>query len=314
MEDQTSTLSLEKLKSLLREANDSSILETIGKGIQPDQLTALSGLLLGEYIEKFPAILVGLPHSLFMELLKHADDSNLHILKALASSEPLQHHLTMAGHDLQQQIFDCELQIGGLTNEIAALETTQMGRSDLQAIESKIADAAKGLQELTLVVNKSLAIAWNTSRIDLIETLSHTKERAESLLAHGIGRKRCDEHHSSGLYAKLEERLFHIYSNGNAFENLKDEEPAIEAIAKFSIWYLKDYWEIGLLPHIKQLDESESRPLQEKQHEQEALLQQVNINLKQLGLKTLSDLKQARIFSKQSLSEFIREHQAKIKT
>lgn len=307
MEEQNKPISIEKLISRIKDASDSTALELIGKEVSLEELIPLCEILHEEYRDKMPAILVGLPHELFVSLLEASNEACTNTLKTIAATEPLQHHLTTLSHEQAHQVAQSEQALDNLLTEISLLETSQLGSLDIDQIYYKINSLAKKLKQLTLLTGKILAIAWNTSRLDLIETFSHTKERAEILISRGIGHQGGGGEVSSGVYAALDERLFAVYYEGGALEEAKDDEPAVEAMAKLSIWYPKDYWELGLLPQYNSLDENSLQRIEDSAY----ILQTACQNLKRFGLETLKDMKQARIFSKKSLKEYISRHRDK---
>ena len=112
-----------------------------------------------------------------------------------------------------------------------------------------------------------------------------------------------------GLYAKFEEKLNTIYSGFNHGEGLLDEDPAIEALANLSIWYLQDYWELGLLPEISNIQQLDLDPKHYNESERSDfkadLFLKVRKNLESKGLKTVFDLKSNQIFSKGMLKNYL---------
>ena len=99
---------------------------------------------------------------------------------------------------------------------------------------------------------------------------------------------------------------------------MKDDEPAVEGLVKFSVWYLKDYWELGLLPGVeKQADldiDMEKHTEAERAEYREKLFTLARDTLDQVGLSTVGDLKNAFIFSKQTLQEYINQKKITLKS
>ena len=83
-------------------------------------------------------------------------------------------------------------------------------------------------------------------------------------------------------------------------EALHDEDPACDALVKFSVWYLQDYFELGLLPEVTNEAELDRDP----QRYRELARQRLH----RLGLKTVGDLKRAGIFSRATLAEHVKQH------
>lgn len=294
---------VEKVKTQLRESSDIHSLEALGRGISLEDLQALSTLATSspDTQDKLLAVLAGVPHHRFVELLEKADEVLLQDLIALAPTEPLQYHLTILSHSLHSQALDGEALIEDIMADIATFDTLQLSQDNVYAIERKIEAAAGKLQQLTHLCKKTLTIAWNTSRLDLIESFSHIKERIEILLNRSFDKHDHPERHSSSLYEALEQHLFRVYGSGELFEELKDETPAREALTRLAIWYHKDYVELGLFPSNTPLSDTEKSQTP----------QQASESLSAIGLKTLLDLKKARIFSKRCLREYILNHSLK---
>jgi hypothetical protein len=158
-------------------------------------------------------------------------------------------------------------------------------------------------------------LAWNSDRLDLIEKLSQAKEAFQKILYSTIGHPKSVSAPATGFYAKLQEKVFGIFGNPANAEDvdaLNDDDPAIEGLAKFSVWYLKDYWKIGLLPSIRDPNTFDKlagmEGTEEAHHLKAELLSQVKENLHRIGLNTVGDLKKMGIFSQKILQEYIATH------
>lgn len=288
------------IRSSILETDEPSILESVGKKISYENLRAVKELLFIN-LNKFPPILVGLSPNVFFQFMVDADEKEIQILKSLSTTEPLQHQLTILAHHLEKYNRTCENCIEILSNEIQGLNTLEMKKADVNEIEKKISKIKHDLEGLKWMSNKVLSLAWNSSRLDLIESLSHTKERVDYLLAKDFNDDK-NNFSPTNIYHILYSRLLNVFYGTNEFEALKDEEPALEGISKLSIWYIKDYIELGILPNSQSCENNEI-----------ALLDVVSKNLSKIGLSTVLDLKQACIFSKPSLKEYIQENQDKLK-
>lgn len=258
---------------------------------------------------KISPILVGLRHDIFNQMLLEIDPPSLLALQQEACTEPLQHQLTVFSH---QEINRLEI----LTENLRELEL-QIEFINLENISNVLMDdflkeIKKIAEEVTselCKINQALSLAWNTHREDLIDSLSFQKEcwsKYEKLV---IGFPRNDYTLPKGLYAKLEEKLNTIFSGPNHGEGLRDEDPAIEALAKLSIWYLQDYWEIGLLPEVNDIQQLDLDPKKHSEGERSdfkaELFLKVRKNLESKGLKTVFDLKSNQIFSKEMLKNYL---------
>lgn len=227
-------------------------------------------------------------------------------------TEPVQHHLTVLTHEIVHQIPEYATKIDDLEQEIANLNPAEMGHSDLKNIVHRIEEGAKFYEKTINKINKVLTLAWNTNRTDLIEKLSVAKEISQKLIGSLVGSRRTISSEPTGLFAKLEDHLNRVYGilyDQQDIEALEDDEPAIEALVKFSIWYLRDYWEIGLLPKITDPADLELEashfPHDHKMEFRENIYNEVINNLSKLGLNYVKDLKEARIYSKATLIDYI---------
>lgn len=298
-------VSLDQLKIKLEQATTPSLLEELGKEISIQQLLLALGELNELGTRKLSTILVGLPHNVFLELLRNTKDADLNYFKKTAQIEPLQHHLAMIGHDIQEQIKAKENILDHLWENINELKPEECGNEDSNTIEVEAEKHTRDLQELSSIIDKALAISWNTSRKDLIESFSHSKERAKTLLSRSIGTPRQKNNPPTGLYAHLENHLFSTFTDGDFFEKLNDNDDVLEVLAKFSIRTLADYQEVGLISKETNIEKSDASQACEFLSIPPHLFQQASNRLTALGLNTLSDMKRARIFSKQRLKEYI---------
>jgi hypothetical protein len=313
----------EKIQALVLGLIDCEQLEVVGKSLnlaQAMELLRMSSLeTVPQLQSKLSPIFVGMPHPLFRQILTVAPSKEFIVLKREGITEPMQHHLTLLIHEMTTQLTDCDSALTNLEREIEGLQIAEMGRADIAAVKQKIAGTAECYQAMLDLANQALAVAWNTNRPDLIEKLSTLKDNWQKSLHYRVGTPVAESSRPTGFYAILEKRLHAVYGNSddpNDIEALKDDEPAIEALAKFSVWYLQDYLEIGLLPKIESADLLDMDPAiyteRERQEYREQLFMQAESNLEKIGLKTLKDLKEAQIFSKKALLEYIREHYPEI--
>lgn len=305
----------EKLSALIQGSTDNKQLEAIGRSLTLAQAHHIldetnQNVNIGHW--KLSPLFVGIPHGLFTRILLTATTSQMNVLKQEVITEPLQHHLTVLTHEIVHQIPEFSAKLDDLENEIARLDPREMDHSELRALSRKIEEGEKFYDETFKKITKALTLAWNTNRTDLIDKLSLSKEITQKLIGSIVGTRRGMSAEPSGLFAKLEDRLNRVYglvTEPQDIEALDDDEPAIEALVKLSIWYLKDYWDIGLLPKISdgsELDlESSELSHDEKIALREKWYQEVIDNLSNLGLNCVKDLKNARIYSKSALIDYI---------
>nr|NGX58750.1 hypothetical protein [Chlamydiota bacterium] len=113
----------------------------------------------------------------------------------------------------------------------------------------------------------------------------------------------------TGIYLLFEQIISSPFASEDPNKTLQDDEPGVEALAKLSLWYMKDYWEMGLLPSIKNEDQLKLDPEKhsdkECQEYREKLMEEVNDNLEKFDLKTVGDFKKVFIGSKELLRGYI---------
>lgn len=262
--------------------------------------------------KRFLSIFIHMPPRLFSEIMTSASEQQLSILKQESTSEPLHHQLTVFCHETTSKLANDAKRVERLEKEIEALDIEGLGRQDLKAMWTQIEEIKNDYMGILKETNKALALAWNTNREDIIDKLNYIKDNCQKVMMFSIGHLPTQDYASSGLFLKLEERLSSVYGNPKNIhdsEALEDDEAAIDALLKFSIWQLQDYWEIGLLPEIesiKALDlDSSKYSERERANYREKLFNLAQANLAKIGIATVKDLKNAQIFSKKTLYEYI---------
>ena len=298
---------LDKINTL----SDYRALENFGKELSLQEALEVLTLFQRELQDqrwKLPPILVGLPHSIFNQLLLVATPAQLETIKNEAITEPVQHQTTVAAHEIAQQINAFTLEVELLEQQIRNLEVSQLTHKEILAFYGALQQASDFYEEILRKTNALLNLAWNSNRTDLIESLSHSKEMAHRLRLNYIGSSRTIQTKATGLYALFDDKLHSAYGLPTDSAAVNDDEPALEALVKLSLWYPQDYWQIGLLPQITdpQLFEKEGDiPSDQRQAFLERLLEMARSNLQKLGLNTAKDLKEAGICSQATLQEYI---------
>lgn len=313
------TDAVQRLIAIIQTTEEPMRLEAIGKGFSLQQfliiLTSIAQHALPS--EKLSPLLVGLAPAIFQQALHQLNPEQLALLKQESLTEPLQHQLTLFAHALERV---CQLQetvILQVGQKIGELEREELTHSIINQIENRIDNLKKFCDEILQAIDQALAITWNTNRLDLITNFNQLKERFHHQAIHQIGSKSSQDHPASGLYANFENFLFGIYGapkgSSQINEALNDEDAAIEGLAKFSIWYLPDYWEMGLLPKIPKAEDLEldaaTHSEQERFEHRQMLFGLVQQNLDKLNLTQVGDLKKFKIFSKQMLKDYITQNQ-----
>jgi hypothetical protein len=302
-----------KTRAAIMGISNRSFLEIVGGVLTIPQIFELldSTLCLEDkHHWKLSPILVGMSHETFTKFLLFGTDKEITILKHESVTEPVQHHLTLLSHELTNQIKDLEIQMSKVSLEIEHLNTNEISRTQAQEFYNRIDEFSLTFHHLLQKTNLVLALAWNTYRLDLIESLNVTKDHCNKSLHLGIGNKQ--NSNEPGLYSQLKRRLFRVYGDVDESDNidaLHEDEPAIEGLSKLEVWYLRDYLELGLLPGVEKpedLDVDLSKHTEsERMKHREKLFALAKQTLGKMGLSTVNDLKEAHIFSKKTLREYI---------
>lgn len=313
------TDAVQRLAAIIQDTEEPMRLEAIGKGFSLQQfLIILSSIAQHDLpIEKLSPLLVGLAPAIFQQALHQLNTEQLAMLKQESLTEPLQHQLTLFAHALERV---CQLQesvIQQIGQKVSELGQEDLTHSIINQIENRIDTLKKFGDEILQAIDQAQAITWNTNRLDLIANLNQLKERFHHQIHHQIGSKSSHDYLATGLYDNLEKFLSGAFgaSQGSSQANdaLEDDDASIEGLAKFSIWYLPDYWEVGLLPTILNPEELELDPSMHSEKERfdhrQLMFSLVQQNLDKLSLITVGDLKKFKIFSKKMLKDFIAQHQ-----
>lgn len=306
------------LHALFRGIEELSGLEAIGRILNLSQLIEfLDYAAINKDLSwKLFPIFITIPHPIFSQMLLDLPDKRKQQLQLLCTAEPLQHHLLMYSHELTDLFDSLFKNYLLLEEEILAIDGKNLSSNDLVAIQKSIGDLKEQANQIRSKIENALSLAWNASNGDLIEMLSNYRERYERFLFTTVGHPAQQSTPSTGLYYTLEHQLGAVFDenkDGAHFEALRDNEPALEALARLSIWYIEDYWKIGLLPDVANPKElslpSLSKDAQLPAHYQSKVKQ----NLKLLGLKTVKDFKRNHLVSKSILKDYIDANQHKLK-
>lgn len=264
--------------------------------------------------EKLMPLLVGMPAQTFYQLLKEIAPLELKLLKEIGPTEALHHKLLAFFHDWTFELNALGVQTENLEKQVEKLPLQDLKKEEILSLKEQIDALGTQIEEHLATLNNALTVAWNTKWIDIIDHLSHLKDQYLRLNASFVGVPKNSEHAASGLYKQLEERLARVYCLKEGQERLRllaGEEPAIEALASLGIFYLEDYWNLGLLSGYSSLRELR-QALRTKTHEEktvvlEELIKKAEDKLKSLGLANVNSLKEANIFSKEMLLEYIQK-------
>lgn len=307
-----------KLHGFLRGINDLHHLESVGKAINLPQLLELLDFAAGnrEQAWKLFPIFVTIPHPLFSQMLLEMPEKRKHQLQLLCASEPLQHHLLMYIHELRNRLEEIQNEFKILENDISLLNAAELSLEDLTHIQGRLNDHRQSVVVIRSKIENALSLAWNASSSDLIEMLSEYRERYERFLFRMIGHPPHHTTNSSGLFRQLEDQLASVFgkeTDGKNLEALRDNEPALEALARLQLWYIEDYWKVGLLPDVTDQAELALPVISNNPALLAHYRSKVEHNLRLLGLKTVRDLKKHLVVSKALLANHIAKHQHKMK-
>ena len=261
------------------------------------------------YRQKLSALFAGISSLVFREVLFQASPEELSFLREEAVTETIQHHLSRITNDLNSEFNDYCNKIAEKENEIRNLDFQNMGKVSILNVYTSIGSFHEAGISILNHTGRALTIAWNVNRGDLIQDLGRIKELCQKYLKETVGKDALDEIPASGLYQLLEKNVDELFSDKDANGNpslMKNSTPALAALVKFSVWYIQDYVEVGLLPAIIQTDDQDSKHELDNLKQREQLFIAAERNLSKIGLNTLADLKRARIYSKKALMEYIR--------
>lgn len=223
-------------------------------------------------------------------------------------TEPLQHHLLLFVHEIKHSYEVLQSQFISLHRKIQQLPVSELNTQELQELQADIADLQQNIHQICSKIENALSLAWNTNSAELIEILSGYRERYERFLFSSIGQP-LNHAKASGIYLELENKLHSVFEANpeeDQAEALEDNEPAIEALARLGIWYVEDYWRLGLLPKVSDPEELLLPLLGGNAELLEKYRKEVERHLAHIGLKTVKDLKQHHVVSQALLRDFLK--------
>jgi hypothetical protein len=293
---------------------DLSQLEEVGKKTSATQAHALLELFGHNEKNKWKLspILMGMAPALFLEMLITMTPEQVKQLQCDTFTDAIQHQLALIAHQISEEIERLDDAGADIERQIRLLDPLQADKRALSAIQEQIAALATVLQREMMHIDKLLALCWYSRCSELIKCFNHIKDYCQTLLTERAGYPGNKDHCPYGLYEILEERLSSVYEaqeGGGCNKRLEDSDPVIDAMERLSIRYLQDYFALGLLPEvsdIKELDLSAEHAEQQRMEYRQNLFRSAIKNLEARGLKTVKDLRKARIFSRTMLEEYLR--------
>lgn len=293
----------DELKKQLNLLTDPHQLELFGKTLLPGQMVELIDLMITDresYNEKLSPILAGFLYENFIKLLLIMTPSQQSFLKHESMAIPLQHHLSILSEDKMKVFESISKLYLTLDMIIDHLDVEQVGLKDYKELEEKIQHLELAIDDEITILNHALLLAWNSTRIDLIEKLSLLKESFQKYKNVTSGAPNVSRFNEVGIHQKLLLKLNTVYANLNDL-NI----PAIDALAALSVWCLQDYFELGLLPDPPN-DQNPTEFSEMKREEYNInQIEKVKKKLETYGLSTLGSLKTAGIYSKKALQEYL---------
>lgn len=295
----------DELKTQLNLLKDPHQLELFGKTLLPGQMVELLDLIITNresYNEKLSPILAGFLHENFIKLLLVMTPAQQSLLKHESMAIPLQHHLSILSED-KMKVFETMSKLYlTLDMIIDHLDIEQVGLKDYKELEGKIKHLELALDDEITIINHALLLAWNSTRIDLIEKFSLLKESFQKYknITIATNQPSNGSRFKVGIYQKLHNKLNTVY------EKISDlNVPAIDALAALSVWCLQDYFELGLLVDAPVDQDSTQHSEKEREEYKINQIEKVKKQLENYGLKTLGSLKTAGIYSKKALQEYL---------
>lgn len=299
----------ELTRTLILALENKPQLEAAGKALSIEQCLELFAFFPNA-VRKLSPLIFGLSHEIFRAVLMRGDENQLLALKQQSMAEPIQHQMTVYSHQLQTRLKELNVKYEDLDFKIEEIQPPALQPEALRIIWLNLCSLSEQYFEMIREINILLLLVWNTDRTDLIENLTNIKEQCHRVSRFGVGFPGTEKEAATGLFERLDTKLFSIYGNPQkSSDGLSNEEPAIEGLAKLSLRYLQDYLNIGLLPPETQLDLDSSHTEAERTAYRDVLWNRIVTTLSELGLKTVKDLKDSWIYSQQSLIEYIKSHQ-----
>lgn len=265
--------------------------------------------------QKLSSLLAGISPLVFKDIIVQASQDELNVLKEEALTEAVQHNLSLVINEVNTRFNSFCNKLSAKENEIGKIDLRAMSKEEIfnlyQSVETFHAEGKTILN----LASRALIIAWNANRIDFIQELGRIRELCQKCLLDNVGKAADAQTLCSGLLQSIERKVESLFSDEDTNGNvtiMKDSTPALEALVKFSVWYIQDYYEVGLLPQIKSLNTLDLSAEKDSLKKREQLFIAVEKNLNKIGLKTLLDLKTARIYSKKALMEYISAFQTQL--
>lgn len=305
----------EKLHAIISGLSEHLLLEAVGKSLSPAQMLALLSLDSESTkidIDRLSNLLVGMTRETFTQLLSQSSELQIRSLQDIAQTEPLQHHLTILANTLTANCSDLSSEFGKIEEIIMNLDVGELNSLDVVNLLRRIELLRIAFNVLLEITDKAISISWHTDRSDFIEKFNTIRSNAYHSI-NSVGKSGdLKTELPSGIFFQLFQRVMAIYGNADDphdVEALHNDDLAVEALPKFSIWYIDDLYKIGLLSEIQSVEQLEMDLDKHSEHERTQLhvelFQKAKVALDDLGLHTVFDLKNNLIFSRKTLLDYI---------
>lgn len=314
----------DQIHTIFLQAEDRKDIEELGKTLSASQFLELLSFcpnLKEGMRQRLNPLLVGLVQSVFYESLPQLTTPQLQTLCRVADDEPLQYHLALLIHELFNQAEQKAAELEVLHREIEAYDVSIATQPDIDSFRSRMLAVREFFRGAFERIDIALAMAWNSNREELIDKLTTLKENWLRYVATELGAPSYNSHPATGIYLALDQHFGAIYSgtsDGHPLAALVDTDSAFDALTALSVWYVEDYWEIGLLPGIEHVTQLQLDPQHYDQNARrefrERLTGTARLNLTALGLLTVADLKSKELYSRRMLMRFIQAHQHLLKS
>jgi hypothetical protein len=306
-------------RTLFLHSQDKNELEALGKSLTLPQFLDLldAGSQIKEGLRRhLDPLLVGLPNQLFYLSLRALSPPQLQVLCRVADDEPLQYHLTLLIHYLADQAEQRANSLELLARDITVYDVGKATHQDIDGFRKRMQEVVEFFREALEIVDRALALAWNTNREELIDKLTILKESWIRYMNTELGKPGDTRNAATGIYLLFDDHFGAVYggSGVHPLSALADADAAFDALGALSVWYVEDYWDVGLLPGIETAEQLHRQDHDEVSRRlyRERLTTTARENLAALGLNTVGDLKHKRLYSRRMLSRYIHAYRQRL--
>lgn len=262
---------------------------------------------------KLAELFYNIPVEQIIPLFAKAKEDHLKIL----TQNPYEEYSESLLKQLHEQLFT-KLELFGnnvvaTRYEIAHLEVLDLGWAELKSYLQKLQHFHDDHKKAIAAIDNALFLSWQTNHADFIDKFSELKERYQHSLMSALGHPNDENQPSTGLYAKLNEKLYSVYWTPPNYPISLEDGSALEGLSRLSIWSPADFFLLGLLPEISDIEQLDFVAYEMEKGlivQRKKFMLEAKKNLEKLGLFTITDLKKNQIFSRRSLQEFLTEQLA----